>query len=76
MSLKDAVENTYEGYVLTPWSLCRTVLAFVYTPINERGVFLAIWFFIVIFVGSTVIGGLVGMLSALLFRYGGFSEKG
>eukprot|EP00243_Klebsormidium_subtile_P009461 TRINITY_DN472_c0_g1_i1.p1 TRINITY_DN472_c0_g1~~TRINITY_DN472_c0_g1_i1.p1 ORF type:complete len:612 (-),score=150.75 TRINITY_DN472_c0_g1_i1:343-2178(-) len=54
----------------------KTVLAFVYTPINERGVFLAIWFFIVIFVGSTLIGGLVGMLSALLFRFGGFSEKG
>ncbi|GAQ91037.1 Na+/H+ antiporter [Klebsormidium nitens] len=54
----------------------KTVLAFVYTPINERGVFLAIWFFIVIFVGSTLIGGLVGMLSALVFRFGGFSEKG
>jgi sugar phosphate permease len=52
------------------------VLAFVFTPINERGVFLAIWFFIAIFVGSTLIGGLIGMLSALVFRYGGFSEKG
>ena len=52
------------------------MLAFVFTPINERGVFLAIWFFIAIFVGSTLIGGLIGMLSALVFRYGGFSEKG
>ncbi|MCO5590507.1 hypothetical protein L7F22_044477 [Adiantum nelumboides] len=44
-------------------------------PISDRGILEAISFFVVIFVGSFSIGAMAGILSALLFKYGGFQEK-
>ncbi|MCO5603905.1 hypothetical protein L7F22_058059 [Adiantum nelumboides] len=53
----------------------KTVLSFITGPISDRGILEAISFFVVIFVGSFSIGAMAGILSALLFKYGGFQEK-
>eukprot|EP00249_Psilotum_nudum_P005527 c18970_g1_i1 orf=165-1526(+) len=54
----------------------KTVLSFVTSPISDQGIFDAISFFIIIFLGSFSIGVLAGIFSALLFKYGGFQQKG
>lgn len=55
--------------------LYRTILSFIANPISNRGIFAAIWFFVVIFVGSFSIGVIVGLFSAMVVKYGGLHEK-
>ncbi|KAJ7549698.1 hypothetical protein O6H91_07G063300 [Diphasiastrum complanatum] len=57
-------------------TMFKTVLSFMTNPTSNGGILGAFSFFIAIFVGSFSIGVLAGMLSALLFKYGGFQEKG
>eukprot|EP00897_Mesotaenium_endlicherianum_P009642 jgi/Mesen1/8706/ME000052S08132 len=53
----------------------RTVLSFINSPGGGGGILGALWFFIVIFVGSFSIGVMWGLLSALLFKHGQFEDK-
>ncbi|KAH7444789.1 hypothetical protein KP509_02G091800 [Ceratopteris richardii] len=53
----------------------KTVLSFISGTVSNRGVLQAVSFFFITFVGSFSIGALAGVLSALLFKYGGFQDK-
>ncbi|CAI7933569.1 unnamed protein product, partial [Closterium sp. NIES-54] len=56
--------------------LYRTMLSFVTTKVDGRGIWFAISFFLANFVGSFSIGVILGLLSALVFKHCGFEDDG
>ncbi|GJP52706.1 hypothetical protein CLOM_g11797 [Closterium sp. NIES-68] len=56
--------------------LYRTLLSFVTTKVDGRGIWFAISFFLANFIGSFSIGVILGLLSALVFKHCGFEDDG